>query len=125
MLPGPSLAGGSEVQLDSLQGQLEAARQEVAHLHAALAASERQRDEVAGQLAAERAQAAALRAQEGSIASGHQELQEAWRGMVEELRAQLKVSGGCSVACCCAAVDTWDAHESWLYHNVDTMPQTQ
>jgi septal ring factor EnvC (AmiA/AmiB activator) len=90
----------SQPELQALRSELEAARQEVAHLQAALAASERQREEVAGQLAAERAQAAALRAQEGSIASGHQELQEAWKGMVDELRAQLTVRGGCLAQGC-------------------------
>jgi hypothetical protein len=84
----------SQPKLQAIKGELEAARREVAHLHAALAASERQREEVTGQLAAERAQAAALRAQEGSIASSHRELQEAWKGMVGELKAQLKVRGG-------------------------------
>jgi chromosome segregation ATPase len=85
----------SQPQLQVLQIELEATRREVAHLQAALAASERQREEVAGQLAAERAQAAAQRAQESSIASSHRELQEAWKGMVDELKAQLKVRGGC------------------------------
>jgi hypothetical protein len=85
----------------------------VAHLQAALAASERQREEVAGQLAAERAQASALRAQEGSIASRHRELQEAWKGMVDELRAQLKVGGWllCVVVC---QLSVWSG--IWLAH---------
>jgi hypothetical protein len=92
--PPPLQSSASQLELQALQGELEAARREVAHLQAALAASERGQEEVAGQLAAERARAAALRAEEGSIASSHRELQEAWRGMVEELRAQLKVRAG-------------------------------
>jgi hypothetical protein len=52
----------------AMQLQLEAARKEVAQ-----------------------AQAAALRAEEGRIASSHRELQEAWKGMVDELKEQLKV----------------------------------
>jgi hypothetical protein len=40
---------------------------------------------------AERSQAAAARAEDQRIASSHQELQAAWKGMVDELKEQLKV----------------------------------
>jgi hypothetical protein len=82
----------------------------VAHLQAELAASERQPAEAAGQLAARRARAAPQRAQESSIASSHRELQEAWKGMVDELKAQLKVRGGCYWQVCQACTMSMYLH---------------
>jgi chromosome segregation ATPase len=81
-------------QLAVMQLQLGATRREVAQLQASLASTERQHEEACGQLVAERARAAALRAEDQRIASSHRELQEAWKGMVDELKAQLKVIKG-------------------------------
>jgi hypothetical protein len=89
-------------QVAELQLQLEAARKEVAQLRARLAAAaERAPEESWGLLAAERdRQAAALRAEDQRIASGNQGLQAAWKGMVDELKEQLKVR-------CCGIQRCW------------------
>jgi hypothetical protein len=91
--PGGQLAPPPQ-QLAGMQRQLDVARREVAQLQAVLASPESQCEEACRKLAAERAQAAALRTEERHIANSHMELQEAWKGMVDELKEQLKVMRG-------------------------------
>jgi predicted RNase H-like nuclease (RuvC/YqgF family) len=86
-----------QASLATTERQREEARKEVAQLQARLDATERQREEACRRLAAERAQAAAVQAEDQRIASSHQELQAAWKGMVDELKEQLKVR--CGHAC--------------------------
>jgi hypothetical protein len=75
--------------LAEMQLQLEATRREAALLQA----NQRQPEDVRfGQHADERDRAAAARAEDQRIASSHQELQEAWRSMVDELKEQLQVT---------------------------------
>jgi predicted RNase H-like nuclease (RuvC/YqgF family) len=83
----------AQPQLAGMQLQLEATRREVAQLRA----NQRQPEETCGQAAAERA---AARAEDQRIASGHRELQEAWKGMVDELKEQLKVIRDTANAAC-------------------------
>jgi hypothetical protein len=86
----PSMCSGpAQPQLAEMQLQLEATRREVAQLRA----NQRHPEETCGQAAAERA---AARAEDQRIASGHRELQEAWKGVVDELKEQLKVIRGIS-----------------------------
>jgi chromosome segregation ATPase len=87
----------SDIQVAEVQRQLEAARHAVADLRARNAAAARLRDNALEQLAAERAHNAALRAEEQRVAAGHKELQEAWKGMVDDLKEQLKVRGRASI----------------------------
>jgi chromosome segregation ATPase len=98
----------AQPQPAGMQLQLEIARKEVAQLQATLASTERKAEDADGQLVAERAQAAAARAQDQRFASSHQELQEAWKGMVTELKEQLKVTSwaACNVGDC----SIWNGH---------------
>jgi chromosome segregation ATPase len=87
--------------LEGLQSQLEAARKEVEDLQASVAAAVKLRDEARGQLLAERSEEAAARAGESRIAASHRELQEMWKGVADELKESIKVSGAfLKVACC-------------------------
>jgi hypothetical protein len=84
----PSVCNGpAKPQLAEMQLQLEATRREVTQLQA----NQRQPEVACGLSAAERA---AARAEDQRIASSHRELQEAWKGMVAEMKEQLKVRGG-------------------------------
>jgi sRNA-binding protein len=71
-------------QLAFLQQCSEPAQRQVAEAQLQLEAARKE-------LAAERSQAAAARAEDQRIASSHQDLQAAWKGMVDELKEQLEV----------------------------------
>jgi hypothetical protein len=84
----------AQPQLAEMQLQMDAMKKEMAQLQATRAPTEQQPEVAAGQLAPEGGLAAALRAEDQRIAGGHRELQEAWKGMVDELKEQLKVMRG-------------------------------